>query len=252
LRGEESTGSSVTGREPVAGAESPATPAPRLVLGLGNPGERYAATRHNIGFLVVERLARRLGTSFGSETCGSRLAVGQPSRGPVFLAQPQGFMNRSGYAARCFVEAHQLPLANVLVVYDDLHLPLGRLRLRAGGSPGGHRGLESVIEQLTSDRVPRLRLGIGAGSADGRPLQGEALVEFVLGTFEARELPVVELMLERAVEACLRWLTGPIEAAMSAVNGAADASSPVGEEAAREASGEVSGQLPFGGRPEAV
>lgn len=205
-------------------ATAAAAEKPRLVVGLGNPGDRYRDTRHNVGFLVVERLARRLGAALDGESCGSRVATVQRGGAPVFLAQPQTFMNRSGHAVRCFVEAGELPLANLLVVYDDLHLPLGRLRLRPGGSPAGHRGLESILEQLTSDRVARLRLGIGDGAA--RPPQGDALVDFVLGPFTAEEQVPAEAMLDRAVEACLHWLDSPMEVAMAAVNAAVEPPAP--------------------------
>src|SRR6185503_4967604 len=127
----------------------------RLILGLGNPGERYRDTRHNAGFRVVEELARRWGLHLDRQECNAFVAQGE-----ALLAMPQTYMNRSGWAARCLVETHGIDPLDVLVVYDEVALPLGRLRLRKSGSPGGHRGLESVIENLRTDQVPRLRLGI--------------------------------------------------------------------------------------------
>ncbi|MYF03729.1 MAG: peptidyl-tRNA hydrolase, partial [Holophagales bacterium] len=133
----------------------------RLVLGLGNPGGRYAGTRHNLGFRVVDELALRLGVRLGLDVCGALWA----SSDRIDLATPQTYMNRSGYSARCLSERNGYAPGSILVVYDEVHLPLGRLRLRGKGSPGGHRGMESVIENLRTTAVPRLRLGIAPDEA---------------------------------------------------------------------------------------
>lgn len=135
---------------------------------------------------------------------------------PVLLALPQTYMNRSGYAARCLAERHGFEPPDVLVVYDEIHLPLGRLRLRRSGSPGGHRGMESVIENLRSDEVPRLRLGVAQES--GAPPGGDALADFVLSPFAPEERAAVDDMVARAADACLAWLDQGIEAAMNAFN----------------------------------
>lgn len=187
---------------------------PRLVVGLGNPGDQYAETRHNLGFRVVEELARRLGRSLDRHECNSRVAPGSPDL-PV-LARPQTYMNRSGWAVRCLVERHGFEPADILVVYDEVHLPLGRLRLRPGGSPGGHRGLESVVENLRTDRVPRLRVGC---AGDGVPEPGEALSEYVLAPFDDAERQEAQQAVERAADACEAWWTEGIEAAMNRFNG---------------------------------
>jgi PTH1 family peptidyl-tRNA hydrolase len=191
----------------------------RLILGLGNPGEEYRDTRHNVGFRVVDELARRWRISLDRLECNSRTGrldgAGGVS-GEVLLAQPQTYMNRSGYAARCFAELHQLEPASLLVVYDEVSLPLGRLRLRRSGSPAGHRGLESVIESLRTAEVPRLRLGVAP--ADGPPA-GEDLVEFVLSPFAAGDRDAVEEMIRRAADAAETWLREGVEAAMNRFNG---------------------------------
>ena len=186
----------------------------RLILGLGNPGERYRDTRHNLGFGVVDELARRWNLSVDRLECGSR--VGSRNGTPM-LARPQTYMNRSGHAARCLVERHGFAPGDLLVVYDELALPLGRLRMRPGGSPGGHRGMESVIESLRTDRVPRLRLGI-APVAEGT-LPGEDRVRFVLAPFGLDEREPVLEMIRRAADACETWLEDGIESAMSRFNG---------------------------------
>lgn len=182
----------------------------RLILGLGNPGERYRDTRHNAGFLVVEELARRWGVGLDRRECNA--CVGGVE---TLLAEPQTYMNRSGWAARCLAETHGLDPADVLVVYDEVALPLGRLRLRKSGSPGGHRGLESVIENLRTDQVPRLRLGI---SPEDGPPRGDDLVEFVLSPFPPEQREAVDAMVRRAADACEVWLKEGADAAMARFN----------------------------------
>jgi PTH1 family peptidyl-tRNA hydrolase len=189
-----------------------ATPTERaVVVGLGNPGAGYQVTRHNLGFQVVDRLHRRRAAEAWREECAALVSVGTS----MDLVKPQTFMNRSGHAVRCLVDRHGYQPGNILVVYDDIDLPLGTLRLRPGGSPGGHRGLASVIESLRTDRVPRLRLGIapGAGASAGD------LAEFVLQGFEPAERAVVERQVERAADACEAWLEQGVESAMNAFNG---------------------------------
>ena len=178
-----------------------------IVLGLGNPGAEYAATRHNLGFLVVEEIARRRGLQLGGDECRCRVA----EDGGVLLAAPQTFMNRSGYAARCLAERRELSAREILVVYDEIRLPLGKVRLRRGGSPAGHRGMESVLENLGTDQVPRLRLGIAP--LEGSP-SGEEIVPFVLGVFAEDELGSVKEMVTRAADACDLWAREGVEAAM--------------------------------------
>ena len=203
----------------------------RVVLGLGNPGRRYAATRHNVGFRVIEELARRHDAVLLDE-CNSRVAecdswVAEGDSGLadcrseaapelLVLAAPQTYMNRSGHAARCLSERRGLRAEDFLVVYDEIHLPLGTLRLRRRGSPAGHRGMESVLESLGTDRVPRLRLGVGT---DDGPPAGEDLVTFVLEPFAGGERARAEAMILRAADACEAWAKGGVEAAMQRFNG---------------------------------
>ena len=190
----------------------------RVILGLGNPGERYAATRHNVGFRVVEELARRRGLRLVSGECNCELgkASARGQEDSLFLVAPQTYMNRSGYAARCLAERHEIEAQDFLVVYDEIHLPVGKLRLRRRGSPAGHRGMESVIENLGTDRVPRLRLGV---SGDDEPAPGEELVDFVLSPFDDDEIEAVDAMIVRAAEACEAWVTDGIDTAMQQFNG---------------------------------
>ncbi len=187
----------------------------QVVVGLGNPGQKYRATRHNVGFRVLDELARRRGSSLDREECGARIAVLQAHH--LLLVQPQTFMNRSGYALRCLAETRSLSAASFLVVYDEIHLPLGRLRLRPKGGPAGHRGMESVIENLRTEQVARMRCGVALD--DGAPLDGEELVDFVLAPFGSDEEEKVEDMIRRAADACEAYLAEGVAAAMNRFNG---------------------------------
>ena len=135
--------------------------------------------------------------------------------GVILLVQPQTYMNRSGYTARCLAELHGLSPADILVVYDEVNLPLGRLRLRRGGSPAGHRGMESILENLRTDEVPRLRLGV---APEAGPPPGADLAEFVLGPFHPEEQEAAEALIHRAADACEAWLTEGVDAAMNQFN----------------------------------
>jgi len=173
---------------------------------------------------VVEELARRHGARLGKLECNALVGAYAPplaapdeaAPAPVLLALPQSYMNRSGYAARCLAERHGFAPPDVLVVFDDVHLPLGRLRLRRSGSPGGHRGMESVVENLQSDEVPRLRLGVAREG--GAPPGGDELADFVLSPFAPEESAAVGDMVARGADACEAWLAQGIEAAMNAFN----------------------------------
>lgn len=188
------------------GVASGAAPVRPAIVGLGNPGEMYAATRHNLGFRVVDRLA---GASGWTEECGALVAEVEG----LLLVKPQTFMNRSGWSLRCLFERGSLAIENCLVVYDDVALPLGTLRMRPSGGPGGHRGLESIVEQLRTADIARLRCGV----ADG--VTRTELSEFVLSPFAATELDSVAAVIDRAALACRAWATEGFERAASQFNG---------------------------------
>lgn len=169
---------------------SPAAVLPlRLVVGLGNPGREYAGTRHNIGFMILDRLAAAAGVSFRKEGQAALAKTGD-----LLLCQPLSFMNVSGEVVGPLVRFHKWEPAQVLVVLDDMALPLGKLRLRPGGSAGGHNGLKSIIAHLGTTEVPRLRIGIGEAE------HGEA-VGHVLGRFAPEEREPLAAGLTRALEA---------------------------------------------------
>ena len=189
----------------------PAVAAPiRLVAGLGNPGREYENTRHNAGFMVLDRLATRLGLSLSFSKDWQAL-WGKTADGCAFL-KPQTFMNLSGRAVRAYSQFYKIAAAEILVVYDDLALPLGQLRLRKEGRSGGQNGMESIINQLGTNAVPRLRVGIGATG------QQRSMVDHVLGTFTSAERTELDLAIERAADAVQHARSQGVEAAMNQFN----------------------------------
>lgn len=186
-----------------------------LIVGLGNPGADYAKTRHNAGFLLVEKLAERWKAGWNNERkFVARVAKASHGGKKILLCEPQTFMNLSGEAVAAVVKFYQFPLANVLVVVDDADLPLGEIRLRPGGGSGGHHGLESVAQHLGSKEYARLRIGIG------RQNEARQITGYVLGKFSAGESAVLEKVLERASGQLECWLGAGLQKAMSQFNGA--------------------------------
>jgi len=181
----------------------------RLIVGLGNPGPEYAETRHNVGFRAVNEIARRFNVSWQdkSDSLGSKVAVLHPTdKQTVILAKPQTFMNRSGRAVNNLLQFLGLESQSALVVYDEMDLPFGTLRLRERGSPGTHNGMRSVVSSLKTEDVPRLRIGIGQSSP------GEA-TNHVLSEFAPEDQHEVEELIQRAAEGALAWAEhGPVVA----------------------------------------
>ena len=171
----------------------------QLLVGLGNPGDRYADTRHNVGFMVLERLAAAAAVPFRPQARlqGKLAEIGNGEQ-RLRLLMPQTFMNESGRAIRAALDWYRLNPGQLLVLVDDMDLPLGRLRLRASGSAGGHNGLRSTIQHLGSQDFPRLRIGIGA-PADNPQERRERTVSHVLGRFSAAERPLLEAVLTEVI-----------------------------------------------------
>ncbi len=187
-----------------------------LIAGLGNPGREYAGTRHNIGFMLVERLAAEWKASWVAEKkFDSRLARIEQNGRKIILCQPQTFMNDSGEAVAALARFYQLPAQQILIVVDDADLPLGQIRMKPDGSSGGHHGLESIEQQMGTRVFPRLRLGIGRREGDGRKI-----TNYVLGQFTAAERESLETILARAGQQVDCWLSAGIAAAMNRFNGA--------------------------------
>ncbi len=183
----------------------------KLIVGLGNPGVRYAQSRHNVGFLVVDRFARAHDLSFSRKRFNAELAEGEIGGVRVMLAKPQTYMNLSGDAVGKLFAFYKIAPHDLIVVYDDLDLPLGKMRLRTKGSAGGHHGMESIISRIGTSDFPRLRVGIGRPNPD-------ADIDHVLGRFEGDERKVMDETFARAVEAIDVWLRDGIDAAMNKYN----------------------------------
>jgi PTH1 family peptidyl-tRNA hydrolase len=186
-----------------------------LIVGLGNPGADYAKTRHNAGFLLVEKLAGKWKASWTKER-KFQARVARAAHGKVLLVEPQTFMNLSGESVGALVKFYQLPLTQILVVVDDADLPLGEIRLRPGGGSGGHHGLESVAQHLGSKTYARLRIGIG------RKNEARQITGHVLGKFSAAENALLEKVLERAAGQLECWLSAGLQKAMCQFNGVVD------------------------------
>ena len=204
-------------REPVGPAATGSDEAPaHLVVGLGNPGGQYAATRHNIGFRVVERLAHHAGATWWTDpVLDARIARAEIAGVDCLLLAPQTFMNRSGASvAAAFARWPSLdPERDLLVVYDDLDLPTGRIRLRPSGGAGGHRGIGDILARLGTRAVPRLRFGVG------HPGTREGVLDWVLSPFSAEEEAVVAASVDRVAEAIGLALGDGLEVAMGQFNG---------------------------------
>jgi peptidyl-tRNA hydrolase, PTH1 family len=186
-----------------------------LIVGLGNPGEDYAGTRHNAGFLLVETLASRWRAKWTMEKkFQSRVARVEWDGRKLLLCQPQTYMNASGEAVGALIGFFRVPAGKLMVVVDDADLPLGEIRLRARGSSGGHHGLESIGQRLATQEFARLRIGIGRATSDARQI-----TDYVLGKFGAGETKLLERILTRAGDQVECWLTVGIENAMNQFNG---------------------------------
>ncbi len=194
-------------------------PALKLIVGLGNPGLKYQGTRHNIGFELVDRLAQGARPTRFTSKFDGQLAEIEIDYRRVLLLKPQTFMNLSGRSAAQAIRFHKIDLADVLVVCDDLSLPVGKLRLRPGGSDGGQKGLRDLTAHLGTDQFPRLRIGIGEnGEIDS--------ADYVLSRFRATERAAIDDALILATQAAAVWVVQGIDAAMNRFNGPTTAKTP--------------------------
>jgi PTH1 family peptidyl-tRNA hydrolase len=180
----------------------------RLIAGLGNPGPEYVATRHNIGFMVVDQFAAQSGATWEKSSKWDAVSAKCAN---VFLVKPTSFMNRSGCPLLAFAQFYKITPEEILVVLDDFSLPLGRVRLRLGGGTGGHNGLDSIIVQFGTDEIPRLRIGIGEAPREGS-------IDHVLGRFFDEEKPMVRSAIDRAVEAVKCAIDNGLVSAMNTFN----------------------------------
>jgi peptidyl-tRNA hydrolase, PTH1 family len=183
----------------------------KLIVGLGNPGAQYERTRHNVGWLVVEAFARKFRIDITRHEKSAMTGTGRVAGGSVMVAKPLTYMNLSGDAVRLLVNAYLESPAELIVVYDDIDLPLGRLRIRPNGSAGTHNGMRSIITELGTENFPRLRIGIGQSD------QGK-LRDYVLDEFTPEEEPVVARAVERSVDALVLFARGDLKRAMNQFN----------------------------------
>jgi PTH1 family peptidyl-tRNA hydrolase len=183
-----------------------------LVVGLGNPGDEYAGTRHNAGFMLVERLAGDWGVELRGRLFKARTALARRGGDEVLLVQPKTFMNRSGTAVRAAMAGKDVPAERLVVVYDDLDIPLGEIRVRKRGRPGTHKGMISIAGEIRTDEYARIRIGIGPCPA------GRDAAEYVLEPFRRDERPLFDQSLADAAEALEMVLDGRIDRAMTRFN----------------------------------
>jgi PTH1 family peptidyl-tRNA hydrolase len=183
----------------------------KLLVGLGNPGKRYEGTRHNIGFVVIDQFARSCQAGRFLNRFDAEIAEGMEGEQKLLLVKPQTFMNLSGRAVRQVVDFYQVPHEDLLVICDDVNLPLGQLRARARGTHGGHNGLRDIQNHLGTTEYSRLRIGVGAP-------EGRDMADYVLDRFQPGERQVVEDAVIRAMQAVAVWVGEGIEACMNRFN----------------------------------
>jgi PTH1 family peptidyl-tRNA hydrolase len=183
-----------------------------LIAGLGNPGKEYRDTRHNIGFMTVDRIAERLGVAFTRTQFKALITDGRYRGQRIYLAKPQTFMNASGQALSALIKFYKIPLKNILVAYDDVDLPFETIRIKPSGGSAGHRGMKSIIQQLGTQKFPRLRLGVG------RAYGSKQAADYVLKPFSKEESEFLSVYIDRAAEAALAFITEGIQHAMTEYN----------------------------------
>lgn len=183
----------------------------KLIVGLGNPGAQYEKTRHNIGWRVIDAFAAKFRIAISVHEKNAMTGSGRVGGGSVLVAKPLTFMNLSGDAVRLLASSYTESLADVMVVYDDIDLPTGRLRIRPNGSAGTHNGMRSIIASLGRDDFPRLRVGVRGGEYD-------RLRDYVLDEFSPEEVPLVDRSVERAVDALVLFCRGDLRRAMNEFN----------------------------------
>ena len=184
-----------------------------LVLGLGNPGKEYKNTRHNVGFMALEKLAEDLRVDLQKEKFQAIYGEGRIGSEKILLAKPLTFMNNSGQSARAICDFYKIPPENVIVLYDDMNLSVGSIRIRPHGSDGGHNGIKSILYHLCSDRFPRVRFGVGAPRG-----KGEAVIRHVLGRLGGEDAPLLQESIEKTPNIIKTIVSDGVPAAMNQFN----------------------------------
>lgn len=184
----------------------------KLIVGLGNPGREYELTRHNIGFMAIDELAKRWSISLNEQKFKGVFGAGFVNGEKVILLKPLTYMNLSGESIRPLMDYYKIDVEDFIVMYDDLDIPVGKLRLRMKGSAGGHNGVKSTISHLGTQEFQRIRMGID------RPKNGMKVVDYVLGRFTSEEISGVNQSIENAADACEEWLSKPFLQIMNTFN----------------------------------
>ncbi len=195
-----------------AGPEEREETSVKLIIGLGNPGSKYEKTRHNVGFRVIDELSDRLSIPLDKQKFKGIYGAGMIGSEKVFLLKPLTYMNLSGESVRPLMDYYQIDVDEIIVIYDDLDLPAGKIRLRTKGSAGGHNGMKSIIQHLGTPEFNRIRLGID------RPKNGMTIVNYVLGSFTEEEAPLIEDSVKRSADACENWISQPFTEVMNTFN----------------------------------
>jgi PTH1 family peptidyl-tRNA hydrolase len=189
------------------------TPELFIIVGLGNPGRRFEGNRHNVGFMLLNRLAGKLGENFSKVEARALICKTSFQEKRILLVKPQTYMNNSGISVASLVRFYQVRLENLLVIYDDVDLPLGILRLRPSGGSGGQKGMKSIIERLESEEFPRMRIGTG------RPPGRMEAADYVLQNFPPQEIEQLNEILDQGVEAVLSFISDGLDKTMNIFNG---------------------------------
>ncbi|MCZ0703603.1 PTH1 family peptidyl-tRNA hydrolase [Natronobacillus azotifigens] len=184
----------------------------KCIVGLGNPGRKYKQTRHNIGFWVIEEVAKRNGWTLNKQKFQGEYTLEIVNQEKIILLEPLTYMNLSGESVRPLMDFYELAPEDILVIYDDLDLPTGKIRLRQKGGHGGHNGIRSIIDQLGSKSFNRLRIGID------RPAPHMTVTDHVLGKFDKEQLPMIEEAVDQAANACEAWMSQPFLEVMNEYN----------------------------------
>lgn len=184
----------------------------KCVIGLGNPGKKYEKTRHNIGFIVIDELTRRHNASLDEVKFKSTYSVTTVAGQKVMFIKPQTFMNLSGEAVRPLIEYYKIKVEDIVVIYDDLDLPVGKIRMREKGGHGGHNGIRSLIQHLGTKEFKRIRIGVG------RPTTAQAIADYVLKPFAKKEQEDMKITVQESADACDMWLNKPYVDVMNTYN----------------------------------
>lgn len=184
----------------------------KCIVGLGNPGRKYQKNRHNIGFMVIEELLQRNGWSLDKRKFNGHYSMEFVNQERVILLQPQTYMNLSGNSVQAMMDFYQIEPEDLLVIYDDLDLPTGKIRLRQTGGHGGHNGMRSIIQSIGTKQFNRIRIGID------RPRPGVQVVDYVLDNFPKSDFSLVDESIQRSADACEAWLDKNFQDVMNAYN----------------------------------